>query len=171
MMMREKTMFARNKKHICEPNESLFVHAVLAHSYLVYFAGIVVGLFVDVVFGWRISSLYLLPILGFVFLLLGSLIILWAQKTSRKTSPSRNSGTLSVEDFLHGPYRYTRAPTQLGLFLLILGFGLFLNSLSVVGLTIVIYAVSLSVFIPREEKRLLAKYGDPYGAYLKKVRL
>lgn len=171
MMKEEKTMFARNKKHICEPNESLFVHAVLAHSYLVYFAGIVIGLFVDIAFGWRISSLYLLPILGFVFLLLGSLIILWAQKTSRKTSPSRNSGTLSVEDFLHGPYRYTRAPTQLGLFLLILGFGLFLNSLSVVGLTIVIYAVSLSVFIPREEKRLLAKYGDPYGAYLKKVRL
>jgi|JI8StandDraft_1071087.scaffolds.fasta_scaffold89925_2 protein-S-isoprenylcysteine O-methyltransferase Ste14 len=164
-------MVTQRGKHVCEPDESLLVHAVLAHSYLVYFAGIVVGLFVDIFFGWRISSLYVLPILGFIFLLSGSLIVLWAQKTSRKTSPGRNSGTLSIDDFLHGPYRFTRAPTQLGLFLLILGFGLFLNSLSVVGLTVIIYAVSLSVFIPREEKRLLAKYGDPYLAYLKKVRL
>ncbi|MBP6911726.1 MAG: hypothetical protein KBB88_00810 [Candidatus Pacebacteria bacterium] len=157
--------------NVCVPNESLLIHQVLAYSYLVYFAGMVVGLFLDVVFGWKIAPSEFLQILGFIFLAGGSALIVWAQKTSRTTAVKRNCKEPSVIDFFCGPYRYTRAPTHLGLFLLVVGLGLFLNSLSVVIITFCAYAFSRIFFLPREEKRLLEKYGSVYVEYLKKVRI
>lgn len=159
------------KPNICVPNESLLIHQVLAYSYLVYFAGMVVGLFLDVLFRSKIAPSDFLQVLGFIFLASGTAIIIWAQRTSRTTAIKRNCEEPALTDFFCGPYRYTRAPTHLGLFLLVVGLGLFLNSLSVVIITFCAYTFSRIFFLPREEKRLLKKYGSVYQQYLKKVRI
>lgn len=150
--------------------KGFFVHTVLAHSYLVFFAGMVLGMVLDIVFGIRINPSVTSITSALLLVLIGSLLIYWAQHTSRKTAPERND-TPSVDDFMKGPYRYLRGPTHLGLLLLISGFGLFINSFFVVAVALLIYLVTHLFFMPAEEKRLSQKYGAVYEAYRANVKL
>jgi len=68
-----------------------------------------------------------------------------------------------------GPYRYVRNPMYVGAFFVILGFGLFLNSLAVLifGLPWLLLAHLFVIFY--EEPALNEKFGEEYLDYLKKV--
>lgn len=155
-----------------ESKNSMMVHNILAHSYLIYFAGLVIGVFLDAVFKWQIVSNTHVLVWAIIFMLLGTFFIIWAQMTSRKTAPNRNDlGTVSHTDFLRGPYCFTRSPTQVGLTLLIAGFGFFINSISVVVLTLIISILNHFTFVAKQEKRLATKYGESYENYKNKVKL
>ncbi len=155
-----------------ETKNSVMVHYVLAHSYLIYFAGLVIGVFLDAVFKWQIVSSTHVLVWAVIFMVLGTFFILWAQMTSRRTAPSRNDlDSVSHTDFLRGPYRFTRSPTQVGLTLLIAGFGFFINSVSVVVLTLIISVLNHFTFVASQEKRLADKYGESYENYKNKVKL
>ena len=167
--MEQNTEKAVNKD---ENNNSMMVHNVLAHSYLIYFAGLVVGVFLDALFKWQIVSNVHVLVWAVVFMILGTFFIIWAQMTSRRTAPSRNDlESVSHTDFLRGPYRFTRSPTQVGLTLLIAGFGFFINSISVVVLTLIISVFNHFTFVAKQEKRLATKYGESYQNYKNKVKL
>lgn len=142
------------------------VHSVLAHSYLSYFVAFLVGLFLHFFYPIQIYNNVLVGYIGFVFLSLATLLIFWAQTTSRDLKIEN----LSKESFLHGPYCYTRMPTHLGLFLLLLGFGLVMNSLFVVLATLVYFIVGKFSFIKKQESLLLKKYGEHYLEYKKLVK-
>lgn len=104
--------------------------------------------------------------IGFVFLGLSTLLIFWAQSTSRKLDEK----DLTKESFCKGPYCYTRTPTHWGLFLLVLSFGVILNAFFVVLFTIVSFILTRFVFIKEQEKLLESKYGTPYLEYKKTVK-
>jgi len=104
--------------------------------------------------------------IGFVFLALGTFLILWAQTTSRHLKKEN----ITPETFCHGPYCYTRAPTHLGLFLLMLGFGFISNAFFVILLTLFAFFIGKLVFLDKEEKILAEKYGAPYLEYKKMVK-
>ncbi len=151
-----------NQKHLRNR-----VHHVLAHSYIVYLIWFFIGVALDLVFPIRIFTHAILLPIGFVLLVLASLLILWAQKTGRNL---RNVTELKTEHFHRGPYRYTKIPTQYGLLLLMLGFGFVANASFVIVTTIISFFVARFVFMGKHEKMLEEKYGVLYKEYKKLVK-
>ena len=142
------------------------VHHVLAHSYVVYFMALIFGLvfsaFVPIKFFF---SVILMNMSG-IILLLSSVLILWAEKSSKKF----NKENLNRKSFMNGPYRFTRNPTNLGLFLSIISFGIIVNSVFIILFCLIAFLFSRLVFLKNEEKILTLKYGAPYIEYKKIVK-
>lgn len=143
------------------------VHRILAHSYASVFMFFLVGVCLDLFLSLKIFKSEQVITWGFVFLALGTFLIIWAQKTSR----SLNKEIISKETFVHGPYKYTRSPTHWGLFLAILGFGMVINAFFVVLLSFISFIFTKLTFLNAEEKLLATKYGAPYLEYKKSVRI
>lgn len=142
------------------------VHGVLAHSYMVYFLVLIIGVVLDLSFPDKIFSTAIMMPTGFLMLILASVVIIWAQHTSRNLDHEN----ITKEAFCRGPYCYTRTPTHWGLFLLVLGFGFILNALFVIMLTILSFVVSKLFFLKKQEAILEDKYGQPYLEYKKTVK-
>lgn len=161
-----------NSEEICiipKPEKKGKIHIVLTYSYFMYLIAIILGLILDKVFGttFDFRGFY---ILGFIFMLLGSALVYWAQKTTNCTKKELLTGAKKERDFERGPYKYSRNPTHIGLSLLTLGFGLLAGSLSVVFLMIFVYIIAKKVFLSHEEDLLEKKYGQAYCEYKEKVR-
>lgn len=144
------------------------VHRVLAHSYVVYLVLFLVGICLDFVFKVKILGDAIILPLGFFFLILASVLILWAQKTGRDL---RKYSEVKKENFHRGPYHYTRTPTQWGLLFLMLGFGIIANAFFVIVSTVISFLISRFFFISRHDKILIEKYGSAYAEYKKLVKL
>ncbi len=142
------------------------VHHVLAHSYLWYFIPLIVAVFLDLFYPVKIFEKFLGMPTGFVFLGLATLLIFWAQSTSRKLEEK----DLTKDSFCKGPYCYTRMPTHWGLFILVLGFGLILNAFFVVIFNFISFVLTKILFVKEQEKILEEKYGAPYLEYKKSVK-
>jgi len=97
---------------------------------------------------------------------LGTLLIFWAQNTSRNL----NTQNLTKETFSKGPYRFTSTPTNFGLFFLMLGFGMVANSFFIIVFSCVAFLIARFIFLEQEEKTLAEKYGAPYLEYKKMVK-
>lgn len=143
------------------------VHKILAHSYTIYFILFLVGVCLDIIFRFEIFSSSIMVPIGLVFLILASLLILWAQRTSRNLDIKN----LSKDTFCKGPYCYTRHPTHWGLFLLMLGFGITANALFVILFTLISFIFTKFFFVEKQENILAEKYGAPYLEYKKSVKL
>lgn len=143
------------------------VHGVLAHSYSAYFACFLVGVLLDLILKLRIFDFPYMQEVGIVLIILASILILWAQKTSRNLKKE----TLTKNSFLKGPYVYTRSPTHWGLFFLTLGFGIMTGAVFVVISTIISHLISRLIYLRKEEMILEKKYGAPYLEYKKSVYL
>jgi len=143
------------------------VHKVLAHSYFFYFISFLLGLLLDFVFPFKVFDETIMILTGLVFLIFGTFLIFWAQMSSHKLEKKN----MNKETFCRGPYCYTRSPTHLGLFLLMLGFGLMTNSFFIVVLSILSFFIPKITFIKKEEEILTQKYGAPYTEYKKSVKL
>ena len=142
------------------------VHKVLVHSYSAYFLFFLAGVFLDLIFNIKVfTNLIVVPI-GFMLLILGTLLVFWAQKSSRNLKIEN----ITKETFQGGPYRFTRTPTNLGLFLLMLGFGMTANALFVILFSFVSFVVAKFIFLEKEEKILASKYGAPYLEYKSAVK-
>ena len=144
------------------------VHKVLAHSYTTYFVLLLIGVCLDLIFDYEIFSNPVMIPIGFLFLILATIIILWAQKTGRDL---RKVEEVKAEHFCRGPYCYTRIPTQWGLFFLILGFGIITNSFFVVLSTVLSLFIFKFIFIGKHDRILIKKYGAAYMEYKKSVKL
>lgn len=142
------------------------IHRALAHSYSIYLTFFLAGLFLDLIFEYKISGSPLMMPVGIFFLIIGSLLVIWAQKTSR-TLKKEN---MTKENFYRGPYKYTRGPTHWGLFFLMIGFGMIINTFFVVLFSFVAFIFAKYTFLSKQEKLLEAKYGVPYREYKKIVK-
>lgn len=142
------------------------VHHVLAHSYMIYFVAFLLGLLLEFIFPAKIFKQMAVAPLGVTLLFLGTLLIFWAQHTSRHF----HKENLTKEAFCKGPYCYTRMPTQWGLFFLLLGFGLVINAMFVVIFTVLSFFISRFTLFSQQEKILAEKYGAPYLEYQKAVK-
>lgn len=68
-----------------------------------------------------------------------------------------------------GPYQYTRNPMLFGTFLIYLAFAGVINSLTAVGLVVLLFIFMLTVVVSMEERRLSKDFGDQYEEYRKRV--
>jgi protein-S-isoprenylcysteine O-methyltransferase Ste14 len=152
----------REIKHL----EKESVHWVLTHSYVMYLIFLLIGISLDLVFKLRLFHDFVSVPIGAVVLLLGTVVIIWTERTGRRF----NRENVSKENFAHGPYSYTRSPVHLGLSLLLLGLGLILNAFFVVLTTLTSFMIGKFIFQSREERALEKKYGIHYTEYKKSVR-
>ncbi len=145
------------------------VHFILLHSYLIFLFAVILGVFFDTFYNGRIFSHSIYQYIGFLMLIISSIIIYWAQSTSLnyKEKAKKNK---SVSLFESGPYKYSRSPTHFGLFIMTLGLALIINSLFSVIFTIMAYLITKFFFLKKEEKLLENKYGQTYIDYKKKVK-
>lgn len=143
------------------------VHHVLAHSYSFFLTLFLFGFFLDLVFPIKIFSSSIMASVGWLFLISSTVLIFWAQKTSRNLDDVKK---IKTETFCHGPYCYTRSPTHFGLFFLTLGFGILINAFFVVLFTLISIIITKVIFIKKEESILAKKYGSPYLEYKKIVK-
>lgn len=145
------------------------VHFVLLHSYLIFLFAVILGAFLDPLIKKKIFSNNIYQTIGFLMLIVGSIVIYWAQKTSSNYKQRVNKDD-SISYFEFGPYKYLRSPTHFGLFIMTLGFSLIINSLFGVVLTLVAYIITKLFFLKKEERLLEIKYGQVYRDYKTKVR-
>ena len=150
----------QKKHHI--PN----VHWVLAHSYVMQFALFLVGVTLDLFFRFKIFSDTIMVPMGAVLLVFSTILIIWAEHTSRNLQKEN----ISKEAFCRGPYCYTRTPTHWGLFFLMLGFGIVINAFFVILTTLISFFIAKLVFQNWEEELMEKKYGSHYAEYKKLVK-
>jgi protein-S-isoprenylcysteine O-methyltransferase Ste14 len=142
------------------------VHKILAHSYSIYFLFFLIGVCLNLIFNFKVFNNSFMAPIGILFLISGTLLIFWAQKTSRNLKKDN----VSKETFCHGPYYFTRTPTNFGLFFLVLGFGLIINAFFVTLFAFISFVIAKFTFLNKEEKILALKYGTPYLEYKKMVK-
>lgn len=142
------------------------VHKVLAHSHSAQFVLFLFAVFLDLRFGIKIFWNSGFVIFGVILLIFGSFFIFWAQYTSHHLDKKN----ITKESFARGPYRYIRNPTNFGIFFMMLGFGITVNSFFVILFSFISSLVVKFIFLEKEEKILSAKYGAPYLEYKKSVK-
>lgn len=141
------------------------IHRVLTHIYTTYFACFLIGLSLDIFFQTNFFPEALLRPIGAVLLFIATYVIFWAQKTGRNLRDIKEN--LKKEHFCRGPYCYTRKPTQWGLTLLMIGFGIFSNTFFVVLGTVLAFVISHFMFMGRHDRIMIEKFGDSYKEYKK----
>lgn len=68
-----------------------------------------------------------------------------------------------------GPYKYARNPMYVGALVLLIGFGLYLHSISILLLCVVLFLLVNLFVVFFEEPNLSGKFGATYEAYCKAV--
>jgi protein-S-isoprenylcysteine O-methyltransferase Ste14 len=142
------------------------VHIVLSRSYSVYFFFLLIGICLDLILNFRIFNNPLATFIGVLLLIFGTFLIVWAQGTSRNLKKEN----LNIETFCHGPYRYSRTPTNFGLFFLVFGFGFIVHSPFIISFSLFAFCIAKFIFLQKEESLLAEKYGAPYLEYKKIVK-
>jgi len=136
---------------------------------MVFFVGLVVGSLGELYFPVHFPNSGL-KFIGTLFLFIGPLLILWAQKTSSKTRKLRYEAESVIDTFAHGPYAFTRSPTHYGIGIMFLGYSFIVGSVWLVLTTLLAFVVAKVFLLKKEEKILVEKYGEGYRDYKKKVK-
>lgn len=144
------------------------VHLILSHSYTVFLMAVILGVILDVFIPTNIFNNYIYQYIGFIMIILGSILIYWAQTTSNCTKEELEKMG-KVREFARGPYKYSRNPTHIGLSLMTLGLGFLINSVFSVVLVLIASLITKFIFVKKEEILLEQKYGEDYCNYKKKV--
>ncbi len=109
--------------------------------------------------------------LGIVFMLVGGtlgLICAGAFVTRGRGTPAPFD---PPREFVAlGPYRYSRNPMYIGGLLLLVGFGLYEHSISILLMASVLFAVVHLFVVFHEEPTLRRNFGSSYQEYCRKVR-
>jgi protein-S-isoprenylcysteine O-methyltransferase Ste14 len=145
------------------------VHLVLSHSYTVFLLAVILGVIFDIFIPTSYFGNYIFQYVGLVLVILGSLLIYWAQKTTNCTKKEEIEKGVLIRDFARGPYKYSRNPTHIGLTIMALGLGLIINSVFSVAFVVVAFLITKIFFVKKEEELLEKRYGDDYCNYKKKV--
>jgi len=162
-------MESNNNQPVKEVYRSGMIHQVISNSYITFLLAISSGAIFDAIIPIRILNNFIFQYIGFTMIVLGPLFTYWAQKSSDIAKKNVTIKKLPVS-FEHGPYKYTRNPSYLGVFIMIIGLGFMANSIYIIVFGLVAYFIVKFIFIKKEEKLLSLKYGQVYLDYKKKVK-
>ena len=141
-----------------------------AQAPIIYVAGLAIGSLVHFFYPIPLFESQAAQSVGLILLLLSPVLILWSQASIRQFRKDVASGSVTEKNFAQGLYRYSRNPTYLGTFLLLIGFGFIANGLLIV-LGVALSFILIHFFILRREEGILEeKYGDEYRRYKSSVR-
>jgi len=144
------------------------IHFVLIHSYLIYFFAIILAVFFDIFIPTTFFQNPVFQEIGIILIILGTVLVFWAQSSSNSSSKKTNFKNLTVKSFENGPYKYFPNPTHLGLFIMTLGLGFIINSPFSIVFVIIAHILVRLIFVEKQEKLLERKYGKTYLKYKNK---
>ena len=143
------------------------VHFILSHSYVILLFAVILGVIFDIIFPISLFDGQNYNFVGLAMIFLGSVLVYWAQSTSRFVKKTKNERGVNFE---HGPYKYLRSPTHLGLYIMTLGLAIIIKSPFSVIFIVVAYCITKFIFLKKEEKLLEKKYGETYLNYKSKTK-
>ena len=156
-----------------QPHKGIYrsgmVHTVISDSYITFLIAIILGVIFDSLIPFKIFNNYLFEYLGLIMIILGSMLTYWAQRSSSIAKKNVLEKGLPIS-FEYGPYRYTRNPSYLGVFIMIMGLGIIFNSIFSIIFGLVSYFIIRFIFLKKEEGLLGNKYGQVYFDYKNKVK-
>jgi protein-S-isoprenylcysteine O-methyltransferase Ste14 len=139
----------------------------------VYVIAYLVGAMVQLAVPLTISSDLLLTttqVISILLLAIGVILAVWAQWIFRKEHTTTDPSQTCSKFITWGPYKFSRNPMYVGLFLLFIGLsGIFTLVWSIIAQLFVFYYVNWIV-IPVEETQLQKTFRQAYEEYCKKVR-
>lgn len=110
------------------------------------------------------------PILGIMLIATAGFIAIWAIREFRRAATSPNPHKPSTAIISSGPFGITRNPLYVGLNLIMLGVGCWVNSLWVLLVLPPTFLVLQFGVVFREERYLEEKFGKEYLDYKNSVR-
>jgi protein-S-isoprenylcysteine O-methyltransferase Ste14 len=142
-------------------------------SGLVVFVGLLAAIYLS--FGLSLTGIALLPdwlfYPGLALMVLGIFLRQW----SIALLGGFFSAQVSVQEgqtiIRNGPYRYIRHPSYTGAIMIFTGTGLAILSWGALLVLLLASCIVYSYRIHIEEKALVAKFGDEYGAYMKETKM
>ncbi|HYB75493.1 MAG TPA: isoprenylcysteine carboxylmethyltransferase family protein [Nitrososphaerales archaeon] len=138
----------------------------------VFVIGYLVGIGVGFLFPVTIGSgfwLAVTQVLGIASLTVGIVLAVWAQWIFHRQHTTTDPTKTTTSFVTWGPYRFSRNPMYLGLFLSFAGIsGIFTFVWSILLLIIVVLYVN-SVVIPAEERQLMYNFSEAYERYRSRV--
>jgi protein-S-isoprenylcysteine O-methyltransferase Ste14 len=106
---------------------------------------------------------------GLVFLA-GLALLVWAASTFRGAGTNVPTSKPTTTIVVAGPYRYSRNPIYVGMFLGLVGIAIGFDSLWPLVLLVPFFLVIRYGVVAREEAYLEHKFGDAYRTYKRRVR-
>ncbi|MGO4741088.1 isoprenylcysteine carboxylmethyltransferase family protein [Bosea sp. 2KB_26] len=107
--------------------------------------------------------------LGGILFLAGLALLIWAATTFRRAGTQIQTTQPTTRIVDAGPYRFTRNPIYLGMFLGLIGLAVAFDSLWLLVLLVPFSLVIRYGVVAREEAYLDRKFGDVYLAYKARV--
>ena len=107
---------------------------------------------------------------GAFIVVLAFCLFFWAVVTMRRSGASIPTNKPTTVIVIEGPYQYSRNPIYLSMILLLIGVGVWSNSLWFLILAAVGWTLLSRSVIAREETYLSRKFGSEYESYKSLVR-
>jgi protein-S-isoprenylcysteine O-methyltransferase Ste14 len=101
---------------------------------------------------------------------LGMGLNVWAAQQFRQAGTGFQLQEGGSQVVTSGPFKFSRNPMYLGMFLWLLGLAVLLGSLIVFLFPVLLFVLANFVAIPFEERDMQQKLGEPYLAYKRSVR-
>jgi protein-S-isoprenylcysteine O-methyltransferase Ste14 len=119
---------------------------------------------------WQAMTFPKLPGIGWMLVVFGSLLLVWAAWTMFRHKTTVNPYTAVSQLVQKGPFAFSRNPIYLGDSIIYFGVMLMWGILWPLLLYPVVWAAIRYGVIKNEEAHLAAKFGDAYGEYCSRVR-
>ena len=109
-----------------------------SYSTLVFGTALIVAVVLDIIMPFKFLAEPWNRYLGVFVVLIGTVIVFWAENVGRKYSIRRKRGEVThVEHISKGVYSFSRNPKYVGLGILLIGLGIILNTIFVIAGAIV----------------------------------
>lgn len=126
------------------------IHPLLIRVYTIFFVSIILGVLFDLYFEINLLDNFEYSYLGILIIFLGTFLIYIAQKASARAGKIKKD-KVSSKAFAFGPYKYFKHPTYLGVFFMVLGFGIVIKSIFSILFILITYLFIKLVLVKRRK--------------------
>jgi protein-S-isoprenylcysteine O-methyltransferase Ste14 len=119
---------------------------------------------------WFLPAAFPAAAIGGLVFLAGFALLIWAASTFRQAGTNVPTSKPTTTIVAAGPYRHSRNPIYVGMFLGLIGIAIGFDSLWPLVLLVPFFLVIRYGVIAREEAYLERKFGDAYTTYKAHVR-
>lgn len=143
---------------------------VLVFPPLLYSGTLVVSLLLHWFKPWDLSHAWPVRIVGIGLIAAAAALGVWGERTLKRAGTNVNPREPTLAIVSEGPYRFTRNPLYSALAGIYLGITLAVGTVWPLVFLIPVLLITHYGIIKREEQYLARKFGEPYVAYMGRVR-
>jgi protein-S-isoprenylcysteine O-methyltransferase Ste14 len=143
---------------------------VIAFPPLIWLVNAVTSVVVHLFIRLSIMKYGLCLVCGMIFIMLAPALALSALRTMKAAGTNVLPSEPALTIVRDGPFRFTRNPMYLSFCLLQIALGFFLNDWITLFFVVPLALIFHYGVVLREERYLIAKFGEPYLQYKREVR-